>query len=65
MYLRHMYWFECKYLVLNNTCNTGCKRGERVCISHMLVDGLLTECYPRIKGHNPNSHLIASWTGGL
>lgn len=60
-----MHWFECKYLVLDNTCNTVCKWGERGCICHILVDGLLTDCCPRIKGHNPESHLIASWIGGL
>lgn len=34
-------------------------------VSHVLVDGLLTYCCPRIKGHNPDSHLIASRIGGL
>jgi len=65
MYLRLMHWFECKYLVLNNTRDTGCKWGERVCISLMLVDALLTDCCLRIKGHNPDGHLIASWIGGV
>lgn len=60
MYLRFMNWSGCKYLFFNNTHISCCECGERVCISHMLVDGL-SGFSPGIKGHNPGS----TWTGGV